>query len=411
MALTLGRVEASTAQLAAAYPWHFGGGFNCPGPVIGKNRTADGAPFTLDPFEAVRTGMASNGNVFIAGSPGEGKSAFLKSLLWWLVGVFGRRMLVTDVKGEYRVLAAALGIPVLELHPGGRSRVNPMDPDVTGGPDARVDFVKALLAIKLNRRLTSLERTVLTLLIRQIAERVKEPTLRDLYGALREPPAELLDELRKTADSLLADTEPIRLEVLDLVSGALGGMFGDRTNVELDASNGLVIDLHGVGDDDELMRLALVAGMRVAEIVNRGGAAVPTLVPSDEAWRLGSTIESQRWQQHRQKLGRQRGEVSLTAVHRISDTAAQADDGTAAAKIGAGMFSDCAIHVLFRQGSRQDAELAQSMTDLPEAVIPLLQNLPQGRALFHCQGRSAVVDITLSCELRRLTFTNQAMTG
>src|SRR5215472_12859176 len=55
---------------------------------------------------------------------GRAKTSLLKTLLYRST-IFGTRGFVLDPKGEYRALAAALGLEVVYLRPGGDVRLNP----------------------------------------------------------------------------------------------------------------------------------------------------------------------------------------------------------------------------------------------------------------------------------------------
>ena len=57
--------------------------------------------------------------------------------------------------------------------------------------------------------------------------------------------------------------------------------------------------------------------------------------------------------------------------------------------------------MLFRQGTHTDAEDACAELQLPPAYSEVLTKLPNGPALIHCQGRLAVVDITMSPTLEK----------
>ena len=155
--MKLQRLRATTDEWQSVYPWHFGGSIPSVGPVIGVDRLAGGSPFGMDPLRLVIDGHATNPNMVVAGAPGNGKSAFVKTLLWNLVGAFGYRFVATDVKGEYRAIAEALGAPVLDLRPGGTTRINPLQ-----DPYGRLEFTQALASLCLDRSLDTLERAALT---------------------------------------------------------------------------------------------------------------------------------------------------------------------------------------------------------------------------------------------------------
>ena len=152
----------------------------------------------------------------------------------------------------------------------------------------------------------------------------------------------------------------------------------------------------------------MLAGHRAVEHL-RTVAPGRTIMLNDETWRLGTTVDTVRWLQHSWKLGRQRGTSNLALVHRLSDLGNQADDGTSLAKIGKGLIGDSDTHILFRQGTQSDAASSCDELQLPPACRDVLTRLPKGRALVHCQGRLAVVDVTLSPTLDLLSYTNQSL--
>ena len=179
--MKVAKLRATTAEWQSVYPWHFGWSIPSIGPVVGIDRLAGGSPFGLDPLRLVIEGHATNPNMVVAGAPGNGKSAFVKQMSWNLVGAFGYRFVATDVKGEYRALAEALGAPVLDLRPGGPTRINPLQ-----DPDGRHEFTAALASLCLNRSLESLEQATLTAALKLLPA---APVLSDLLAILREMPA------------------------------------------------------------------------------------------------------------------------------------------------------------------------------------------------------------------------------
>ena len=77
-------------------------------------------------------------------------------------------------------------------------------------------------------------------------------------------------------------------------------------------------------------------------------------------------------------------------VHRVSDFGSQADDGTAASKIGAAIVSLSQTKVLFRT-SRADIEATRATIGLSEKEAELIALLARGRALWKVGDHNAVV--------------------
>src|SRR5262245_13732390 len=129
------RHRATTAHLASAYPFLAEAAVGGRGVYLGTNVLSGGGAFASDPFEAYGAGLVTNPNMLLAGEPGVGKSATAKAFIYRSVGVFGRWVAIADPKGEYAPLAEALGLSVIKLHPGGRERLNPLDPGPAGASD------------------------------------------------------------------------------------------------------------------------------------------------------------------------------------------------------------------------------------------------------------------------------------
>src|SRR5439155_20217175 len=115
----------------------------------------------------------------------------------------------------------------------------------------------------------------------------------------------------------------------------------------------------------------------------------------DEAWALLGSRHAARYLQTCFKLGRTHGVANICVAHRPSDLGAQADDGTATAKIATGLLADAATKILLRQAPDQ-LDAAAVGCGLSEAERDITGQLTRGRALWKVAGRSAVVQPQLS---------------
>ena len=101
---------------------------------IGQDAWSGGG-FCFDPWELYRQGVITNPNCLLAGVVGKGKSFLAKSLATRSIA-FGRRIYVPgDPKGEWSVVADAVGGAAIQLRPGSANRLNPSTPAPT--PTAR----------------------------------------------------------------------------------------------------------------------------------------------------------------------------------------------------------------------------------------------------------------------------------
>ena len=116
--------RATSEVLSVAYPFLAEAGLGSDGPLIGHDSWS-GAAFVYDPWALYERGVVTNPNGVLAGVIGRGKSTLAKSLATRSIA-FGRRVYVPgDPKGEWTVVAKAVGGTAIELGTG--NRLNPLD--------------------------------------------------------------------------------------------------------------------------------------------------------------------------------------------------------------------------------------------------------------------------------------------
>lgn len=397
--LRLPRHRGTTAHLPSAYPFVAEGGLGASGVYLGTNVLTGGGGFAYDPFEAYRSGLVTNPNVLFAGEPGTGKSATAKCLIYRCCGVFGRWVAIVDPKGEYLPLADGLGLDVIRLHPGGTVRVNPLDPGPAGAvadPDEtarrQAVTVAALLNTVLRRELAPVEDALLgwaTLHLARTAH--SQPTLADLAALMADPTGDMADLARMTVPELARAGEAAVYGLGKLLDRSLRGMFDGPTNVRLDwGGPGIVLDLSAVHHEAEALTLVMLAATAWLQAVLARPDGPPRLQVLDEAWSLLGSEQTSRYLQACWKLGRAYGVANIAIVHRLSDLRAQADDGTATAKVSMGLLADTQTRVLFRQSSDQ-VDDARSLLGLTATESLVLSRLCRGRAIWKVGGHTAIV--------------------
>ena len=413
--IALPRHRATTAHLCSAYPFAAEVGLGVQGVYLGSNLLTGGGGFAFDPFEAYAAGIVTNPNMLIAGEPGVGKSATTKTFIHRSVGVFGRWAAVADPKGEYRPLAESLGMTVIKLHPGGTSRINPLDPgpnppsDPTEGVRRQADMLATLLGTVLRRDLSPVEDAVLSGAVQHLNRHGPGvPTLADVVALTVAPTPEMVPTTVDASD-LARSVEAIPYALGKLLDRSMRGMFDGPTNVAIDWSGpGLVIDLSAVHHDSEALTLVLVATTAWLQNLMATPGGPRRLQVLDEAWALLGTERTSKYLQACWKLSRSYGVANLAIVHRLSDLRSQTDDGTAASKVSMGLLADTQTRVLFRQSTDQVAE-AGTLLGLTSTEAQLLPRLVKGRALWKIAGRSAVVAHTIGAHEKVLCDTDAAM--
>jgi hypothetical protein len=416
--------RGTTAHVASIHPFSVQAPLHCGGPYIGVDVVAGGAEFCWDPFDAYAAKVVTNPNCWVLGEPGFGKSALIKCLLWRMValngtGDRGRWMAIADPKGEYRLLADYLGLTVIRLTPGGATSVNPLAP----GPAAahqpaevqvlrHADMLTALVATVLGRPLSQLEDAAVFAALEDLARQPRrgEATLRDVAALLVAPSDAMAARLRRNGADLNDDLAQVVYALDNLLTRSLRGMFDGPTSVSLRWDGpGLVLDLSAVPLESPALPLVMVAaaGWLQQLMACPGPQRVQVL---DEAWAFLKTRHTAGWLQSCFKLGRSYGTANICLSHRVSDLAAQADDGTATAKIGKGLIADSATRIFLRQAPDQIPATVDH-AGLTEPQADLVGQLARGCALWKVGRHTTVVEHVVGPDEIELVDTDARMVG
>jgi hypothetical protein len=405
--------RATTARLQAAYPFVGEGGLGSEGPLIGRDIM--GGSFCFDPWALYRRGVLTNPNLIVMGQVGRGKSTFVKTLVWRQLA-FGRQAWVIDPKGEYGPLARACATEPLQIAPGGRQRLNPLDLPAatrTDGPDGvvrpRADVVASLVSSSLARQLHPFERAAVDLAVTAASQRDEAPTLRAVVEAMLDPDPRLAASINTDVPGLASDGRAAALELRRLVDGDLAGMFDGPTTATLDLDAPLVaIDLSRVFSSPALPLLMTCAVAWMQSFLARGDAA-KRLVVLDEAWAILHDLSTARWLQSVFKLSRAFGVANVVVVHRLSDLRAAGAEGSAQQRLAEGLLADSETRVVFGQPPSEAAVTAE-LAGLSNVERDLVGHLPRGIALWKVGDRSFLVEHLVGDAEKAIVDTDSAMT-
>lgn len=386
--------RASSATLAGAYP--FLAGSPCTtGALVGVDAMT-GGPFCFDPWALYAAGELTNPNAVLAGVIGQGKSALAKSLAVRAIAS-GRRVYVPgDPKGEWGPVAEAVGGVVVRLGPGLPPRLNPLDAhgatrDMAHGP--RLRLLAALAELTLRRELRPAEREGIEAAITSV-EAGPEPTLSDAVEAL--------------APGTNDDGRDLYFALRRLVRGDLAGMFdGPSTQVLEHAAPMTVLDLSGLGSDDDALAVATACASSWLEHAIASGTAKRWVI-YDEAWRLMRSVPLVRRMQAQWKLSRAYGIANLLVLHRLSDLDAVGRAGSEARALAEGLLADCSTRIVYRQESDQ-LDVTRTALGLSTAERDVLTALPRGTGLWKMPRRTHVVHHHLTAAELALFDTDAAM--
>ncbi|MEZ5265237.1 MAG: hypothetical protein R2755_26455 [Acidimicrobiales bacterium] len=232
-----------------------------------------------------------------------------------------------------------------------------------------------------------------------------------MAGLLANPTDDMAATARQPPDELARTVQAAYYGLGKLLDRSLRGMFDGPSTATVNwQSPGIVIDLSAVHHDPEALTLVMIAATAWLQAMLATHDGPRRLQVLDEAWALLGSERTSRYLQASWKLSRAYGVANLAVVHRLSDLRAQADDGTATAKVAMGLLADTQTRVIFRQSSDQVAEAA-ALLDLTTTEAALLSRLVKGRALWKVGGHTAVVQHLLSSYERQLCDTDQHMTA
>jgi type IV secretory pathway VirB4 component len=396
--------RTTSAHLQAAYPFVAEGGLPCSRVYVGRDLF--GSSFVFDAWQLYERKVLTCLNMLVLGMIGRGKSALIKSLLMRSIlhGVLG---VAFDVKGEYAPLARAFGCEPIRLAPGGRLRLNPLDPRSSERDQA--ELVEALAATALARPLRPEERTTLELALAEARHRSGgEATLPHVVGALLDPSPDMAAAIRTTPDAMASSAREVALELRRLCDGALAGMFDGPTSASVDfAAPLVVVDLSAVYHSPALpVVMTCVAAWLQAALASDDGRR--RMVVMDESWRMFSHLAIAAWMQQSFKLSRSSGTMNVLVMHRLSDLGAAGAAGSHQVRLTEGLLSDAETRVVYGQPP-SEVDHARELLGLSDTEARLLPNLPRGQALWKVGTRSFLVEHRLSPTEAALVDTDARM--
>jgi len=441
--------RGSTAQVQGLYPWLYGGSLPPAGAYLGIDCLTGGA-FSCHPLAWLADGLVSNPNIVVTGVPGAGKSATIKALALRLACYGVRSFIAGDLKNEYAPLARALGTEPVELGPGLRGRLNPLDAgplgeNLPGDPAQlaqrlaeihrrRLVLLCSLAAMRLGRPLSPTEEAAVSLAIAEASgrsanrpggegaglarggARPASPTIPGVWTVLRDPTREMARELRVRRDSPVLLREMIR-PVTDalggMVHGALAGLFDGETTVRPDFAAPIqTVDLSRMadrGDETIAMILACVSSWAQAAVDEPGPAR---MIIRDELWRSLRIPALVRKIDSDLRLSRAQGTIQVLATHKLADFETAGVAGSAESAIATGLIASCDTRVCLRQDTAPLAATREAigLTDTECAHIASWSGRQTGRAVWKVgRAASAVVQVTLTQAERQLFYTNERM--
>jgi hypothetical protein len=389
--------RATSEVLAGAYPFLAEAGLGSDGVFIGQDAWSGGG-FCFDPWVLYEQRVITNPNVLLAGVIGRGKSMLAKSIATRSIA-FGRRVYVPgDPKGEWTVVAEAVGGAAIRLGATSGNRLNPLDegPRRAGISDRdwtelvttrRRQLVGALSESALGRPLRSVEHTALDVALETTIASNDVPTLPMVVQAIFHP------QPQQEADhsDLVADGRELGHALRRLVSGDLAGLFDGPSTVAFDPDLPMVsLDLSAIEGSDQLIAMVMTCASAWMEAALADDSGGQRWVIYDEAWRLLKHPALLARMQSQFKLSRALGLANLMIIHRLSDLDAVGGANSESRALALGLLADCSTKIIYQQETSEAPKTADvlglSVTEQRE-----LPSLQRGEGLWRISGRAFVV--------------------
>jgi hypothetical protein len=338
--------RATSDMMAGAYPFLAEAGLGSAGVYIGQDAWSGGG-FCFDPWVLYQQGILTNPNALLAGVVGKGKSCLAKSIATRSIA-FGRRVYVPgDPKGEWSIVADAVGGTAIRLGAGTGNRLNPLDP---GPRDPSLNQLEWQAALALRRRtlvgslaqsalgrpLASVEHTALDVALNHAAEATEVPTLPAVVDALLAPTTSLPGA---TAAELGRDGRDLGHALRRLVAGDLAGLFDGPSTTTFDPAAPMVtLDLSRIQGSDTLIAMVMTCASAWMESALASSDGGQRWVIYDEAWRLMRQPALLARMQSQWELSRGLGIANLLIIHRLSDLDAVGDRGSESRALARGLL-------------------------------------------------------------------------
>ena len=323
---------------------------------------------------------SKNGNGFILGTPGSGKSMSAKQEMLEVLLSSDDEVIVIDPEGEYYPMAEMLGGEVIRIAPGSNVHINPLDMDqnYAGNEDDPVtlksDFLISIFDVILGGRydLSPGQRSVIDRCTRNVYKKYIEsydektgtynneftPTLRDFYDELKKQPGYDAQELTRG------------LEIYAI--GSLN-LFAEKTNVS-SHNRFTVFDIKDVGSSIKVLALLVVLDNVWNRIVSGRAKGKHVWFYIDEIYLLFKSESSAEFLRTLYKRARKYGGIPTGITQNVSDLLEN--------DIARTMISNCEFIQMLNQAPLDRKDLAQLLNISP-TQLSFITNAGPGEGLIY----------------------------
>ena len=325
-----------------------------------------------------------NGNGFVFGVPGSGKSFFCKMEMGNVFLGSEDEIIVIDPMNEYFDIAHTYGGTVVNMSTYTEHYVNPLDMDVwsldindsKGMIREKGEFMLGLCEQCMGEDLNSRQKSIIDRCVRKLyidIARKKEkyvPVISDFYDILMEQPEE--------------EAKDIALSLELFVKGSLD-IFNHQTNVDID-NRFTVYGIRDLGAELSPITMLIMMESIQKRIIENGKRGVATWLYIDEFHVLLNSEYSAKYLQQLWKKVRKQGGLCTGITQNLVDLL---QNYTATTMLGNSEFV-----AIFKQANIDSSQLAE-VIGVSEAQLRFVTNTQSGMGLMKCGNVVIPFDSTI----------------
>ncbi len=314
-----------------------------------------------------------NGNAFVFGVPGAGKSLFSKMEMGMIHLATKDYISVIDPTNEYIDVAQQYGGTVIKMSSHTNNYVNPLDVnvkeldlnDTKGIIREKAEFMLALCEQCVSEDLTSRQHSIIDRCVREMyfaiakSPEKKVPIMSDFYELLLKQPHQEAKDLA------------LALEIF--VEGSLN-IFNHHTNVDMN-NRFTVYSIRDLGEKLSPICMLVMMESIQQKILENGVKGLATWLYIDEYHVLLNSQYTAEYLQQLWKKVRKQGGLCTGITQNVTDLLAS--------DIATTMLSNSEFVVLMKQSVTDSARMAEVL-NVSEAQLKYVQNSPAGTGLIKC---------------------------
>lgn len=326
--------------------------------------------------------LAKNGNGFILGTPGGGKSFAAKNEMLNVLLNTDDDVIVIDPEGEYYPMADLLHGQVVRIATGSNVHINPMDMDLdyADGDDPitlKSDFIISLCETAVNARdgLSSRARSIIDRCCKAVYEDYVQDAERHGGKANKDLIPTLLDFQRKLEEQSSQNNYVAQelAESFEIFTKGSLNIFAHKTNVEYN-NRFVVYNIRDIGSTIKAMGLLVVLDNIWNRIIENSKKGKYTWVYIDEIYLLFKTENSANFLKELFKRARKFYGIPTGITQNVGDLLEN--------DIARTMISNCEYIQMLNQAPLDRRDLSQ-LLNISETQLSYITNSSPGEGLLY----------------------------